>query len=252
MGEELTVTGYVRIMESWPDRVIGPPEVGFLSLAMPGPVFAIKDRRLSGEFTPQSVRIARGATYPFSVTAVAREQGRWHVHPSFAVEGTGTLVGAGQWITVGPGVFTNTVALADGSSVDLTTVGMRPGGAVARARSAGGIAWMAYWMRRPLLARAAVVARGEGRRLIGPGDRRVAVGVRGAGVRADRRRGAGDQRHAPRAADPAAGLARRARADGGGAGHGGRVGHDGALALGVGPAGDRGVGGQLRVGRRCG
>jgi methane/ammonia monooxygenase subunit B len=175
VGEELTVTGYVRVMESWPDRVIGPPEVGFLSLAMPGPVFAIKDRRLSGEFTPQSVRIARGATYPFSVTAVAREQGRWHVHPSFAVEGTGTLVGVGQWITVRPGRFTNTAALADGSSVDLTTIGM---GRVAVWHVLGavvGIAWLAYWLRRPLLARAAVVTRGEGRRLIGRGDRRAAV-----------------------------------------------------------------------------
>lgn len=176
VGEELTITGYVRIMDSWPDRVIGPPEVGFLSLAMPGPVFAIKDRRLSGEFTPQSVAVRRGATYPFTVTAVAREQGRWHVHPSFAVHGTGTLVGAGEWITVRPGEFHDTVALADGSTVDLTTVGS---GRVAVWHLLGalvGLAWLGYWIRRPMLARAAVVARGQGRRLIGRADQRVAAG----------------------------------------------------------------------------
>jgi methane/ammonia monooxygenase subunit B len=189
VGEPLTIKGYLRIMGSWPDRVVGQPETGFLSLAMPGPVFAIKDRRLNGVFTPQSVHIGRGATYRFEVTAVAREQGRWHVHPSFAVEGTGTLVGAGEWITVRAGTFTNTVALADGSTVDLTNHGM--------ARVVGwhligalvGIAWIVYWLRRPLLARSALVARGEGGRLIRPGDRRaglifgaVALAVIGGGV----------------------------------------------------------------------
>jgi methane/ammonia monooxygenase subunit B len=189
VGEPLTVTGYLRIMGSWPDRVVGPPETGFLSLAMPGPVFAIKDRRLNGTFVPQSVHIERSSTYRFEVTAIAREEGRWHVHPSFAVEGTGTLVGAGEWITVRAGTFTNTVPLADGSSVDLTNHGM--------ARVVGwhviaalvGIGWIVYWLRRPLLARSALVARGEGRRLIRRGDQRaglifamVVLAVIGGGV----------------------------------------------------------------------
>jgi methane/ammonia monooxygenase subunit B len=189
VGQPLTVTGSVRIMRSWPDRVVGPPETGFLSLAMPGPVFAIKDRRLNGVFVPQSVHIERGATYRFEVTAVAREEGRWHVHPSLAVEGTGTLVGAGEWITVRPGTFTNTVALADGSTVDLTNHGMIRVVLWHVIGALVGLAWIAYWLRRPLLARSALVARGEGRRLIRPGDRRtglifgvVALAVLGGGV----------------------------------------------------------------------
>ena len=81
VGEPLTVTGYLRIMRSWPDRVVGRPETGFLSLAMPGPVFAIKDRRLNGTFTPQSVHIGPGATYRFSVFHVLETDDPYGMFP---------------------------------------------------------------------------------------------------------------------------------------------------------------------------
>jgi len=166
VGDELVVTGKVRVMESWPSHTIAAPETGFLSLVMPGPVFAIKDRQLSGMFTPQSVEIEKGSTYSLSVTAIAREPGRWHVHPSFAVEGTGTLAGRGEWITVGPGRFTNTVRLASGEKIDLTTYGF---GRVALWHLIAfgiGLAWLGYWIAQPVLARAAVVEADQGSLLI--------------------------------------------------------------------------------------
>lgn len=175
VGESVTVTGFVRVMESWPDHVVPEPEVGFLSLAMPGPVFAIKDRRLGGEFMPQSVHIGRGLTYAFSVTAVAREEGRFHVHPSFSVQGTGTLVGRGEWITVGPGVFVNTVELADGSTVELTSYGFDRVVLWHGLCALVGFLWVLYWMRQPLLARSAAVRAGEGRGLIGRRDQATGI-----------------------------------------------------------------------------
>jgi methane/ammonia monooxygenase subunit B len=149
VGDELVVTGRLRVMDAWPEHTIAEPEIGFLSLVTPGPVFAIKDRELSGTFTPQSVEISKGSRYSFSVTAVAREAGRWHVHPSVAVHGTGTLAGRGEWITVGPGHFTNTVKLASGRQVNLTTYGFDRVVSWHLIAFATGLSWLIYWLRRP-------------------------------------------------------------------------------------------------------
>ncbi len=93
VGERFTVSGTVRIMRSWPQHTVGPPETGFLSVIAPGPVVAVERREMNGVVTPQAVYIEKGATYDFRLDLVARRAGSWHVHPSFAVEGVGTLVG---------------------------------------------------------------------------------------------------------------------------------------------------------------
>ncbi|MGH3713859.1 MAG: methane monooxygenase/ammonia monooxygenase subunit B [Micromonosporaceae bacterium] len=176
VGDEVTITGKVRVMNAWPDHTIPAPEIGFLSIIAPGPVFAVRDRQLSGAFTPQSVKIHKGQTFPFTVTVVAREEGHWHVHPSFAVEGTGTLVGRGEWIDVGPGEFDNTAVLPGGDEIDLTTYGT--------GRVVGwhvialviGIAWLVFWLRRPVLARLGVVSAGGGGTLTEGRDVKVGLG----------------------------------------------------------------------------
>lgn len=161
IGDELTITGRMRVMNSWPEHTIRPPEMGFLSIIAPGPVFGITDRRMNEQFVPQSVEIEKGQTFPFSITAIAREEGRWHVHPSFAVEGTGTLVGRGEWIEVGPGSYDNTAVLASGDEVDLKTYGNATVWVWHSIAIVIALAWLVFWLRRPVIARLGYVAAGD-------------------------------------------------------------------------------------------
>lgn len=176
VGDEVTITGTMRVMNAWPDHTIPAPEIGFLSIIAPGPVFLVKDRRMNGTFTPQSVKVGKGQTYPFSLTVVAREEGHWHVHPSFAVEGTGTLVGRGQWIDVGPGELTNTAVLPGGDEIDLTTYGTGTVVVWHLIAFVIGVAWLVFWLRRPVLVRLGVVSAGGGGTLTDGRDVKVGLG----------------------------------------------------------------------------
>lgn len=176
VGETVTITGMMRVMRAWPDHTLPPPELGYLTVSTPGPVFYVQEREMSGQFTPQSVRIEKGATYPFKLVLKARQPGTWHVHPGFGVEGAGTLVGAGKYITVNEGgAFVNELTLANGTTVDLETFGL---GRVLTWHLIGvavGVAWLLFWVRRPILDRAMAVREGRAATLITPQDRRVAV-----------------------------------------------------------------------------
>lgn len=187
VGEELVITGKVRIMESWPQHTVAPPETAYLTVATPGPVFLAEERRISGQLVPQSVRIEKGETYPFEIRLQARKPGNWHVHPALAAEGTGMLLGQGEYIKVTPGgPVSNDLTLLSGEKVDLNTFGL---GSVVTWHLVGvafGVAWLLYWIRRPLLTRFVEVTEGRGRALISRRDQilgvGLAVGVLAAGV----------------------------------------------------------------------
>jgi len=175
IGDDVVITGKVRVMAAWPDHTIGPPELGYLNLLAPGPVFYIQERWMSGEFTPQSVRVSKGSTYPFKIVAKARIPGRWHIHPSMAMEGSGTLVGEGRWLTINDqGTFTQPVQLTTGETID---IGNNYGlgrvwfwtllGVVVAA------GYLLYWLWNPLLQRAVDLR--EGRSIVTGRDRKVSI-----------------------------------------------------------------------------
>jgi methane/ammonia monooxygenase subunit B len=76
-----------------------------------------------------------------------RNPGQWHVHPGIAIQGTGTLIGPGEWVNVeqGGAPFKMDVMLLNGTTVDLEHFG---GGFVWWWSLAGfivGVIWMIYW-----------------------------------------------------------------------------------------------------------
>lgn len=178
VGEELVITGKVRVMNSWPQHTVAPPETAYLTVALPGPVFLAEERRISGQLVPQSVRIQKGETYPFEIRLQARKAGEWHVHPALAAEGTGMLLGSGEYIKVTPGgPVSNDLTLLSGETVDLNTFGR---GSVVTWHLVGvvfGAVWLLYWLRRPLLARFVEVTEGRGRALISRRDQVLGVGL---------------------------------------------------------------------------
>lgn len=177
VGEEMTLTGKVKVLEAWPEDNLGVPDVGQIGVTVAGPQLVLIDRKVNGQFAPGSIRIERGGVYEFEMTLVGRRPGEWHVHPMLAVAGSGSLVGPGQYVTVeGTGVaFTNPVTLANGETVDLETVGLSRVITWAVIVFLIGAAWLVYWLGpKPLLSRAAWVGTPAEANLITATDGRVA------------------------------------------------------------------------------
>ena len=146
VGGEVTVTGTVKVLETWP-HTLADPELAAIVPVVPGPVFAMKDRTINDQAAIGSFFAQKGGIYQFKMTLLGKEPGKWHVHPGIAVSGTGTLVGPGEWVTVKPGAkpFEFPVTLLDGKTIELNTY---QGPFVWWWSFAGfllGMAWMVYW-----------------------------------------------------------------------------------------------------------
>ena len=144
-GEDVTITGKATLLDTWP-KTLGEPSTGFVNVTAPGPVLLMKDRLVNGMSAPDAIFVKKGNTYEFKLTLTGREPGRWHVHPTFAVEGAGTLIGPGQWVTVqDTGGFTNNLTLLNGQSVNLETYGVGQMSIFQWLGFGLGMAWMLYW-----------------------------------------------------------------------------------------------------------
>ncbi len=182
VGKSINVTGSLAISDQWP-VVLGEPKLGYLSLNMPGPVLAIRVKRMNGEFAAGSVAMRPGDLFSFEIQAVGRRPGRWHIHPRVDIQGQGPLLGPGRWVRVveSGGPYRNTVRLGSGKQVDLERYGL---GAVFGWHllwlSLGG-AFSVVWLRKRLLNRYMALQQGESpRSLVTTRDRRItaaAVGV---------------------------------------------------------------------------
>jgi methane/ammonia monooxygenase subunit B len=146
VGDPVTITGTVKILETWP-YTLDPPQTAYITPVVPGPVFALVDRVVNGTTTPGSILVDKGRTYHFKMVMRGRDPGNWHVHPGIAIQGTGTLIGPGEWVTVEPAAepFKMDVTLLTGQTVNLEHYG---GSFVWWWSFAGfiiGMIWMVYW-----------------------------------------------------------------------------------------------------------
>jgi methane/ammonia monooxygenase subunit B len=146
VGEPVTITGTVKVLETWP-YTLDPPQTAYVTPVVPGPCFALTERTVNGESAPGSIFVDKGGIYTFKMVMIGRNPGHWHVHPGIAIQGTGTLLGPGEWVTIEPGAapFKLDVTLLDGKTVDLEHFG---GSFVWWWSFAGflvGVIWMLYW-----------------------------------------------------------------------------------------------------------
>jgi methane/ammonia monooxygenase subunit B len=144
-GDPVTITGQATILDTFPKN-LGEPGMGYVNITAPGPVVLMKDRVINGAEAPDAIFIKKGNSYDFKMTMVGRLPGRWHVHPTMAVEGAGTLIGPGQWITVqDTGGFANSLNLLNGQAVNLETFGVEQMTIFQWLGFAIGLYWMLYW-----------------------------------------------------------------------------------------------------------
>lgn len=171
-GEEMRLSGKVKILETWPDQVVAPPELGEVTVYAAGPTFLMKSRDVNGIPMPGSFRIEKGGLYEYHMTLVARRPGTWHVHPVMASKGAGGLLGPGAVIRVAesPRGFSNPITLASGERVDLENYGLGTVVGWSSLQLAFGLAWFLWWARKPQLQRLGRAAKGQEDGLITPGD----------------------------------------------------------------------------------
>jgi methane/ammonia monooxygenase subunit B len=144
-GEDVVITGKASLLTTWP-KTLGEPETGYINVTAPGPVLLMKDRQINGMSAPDAIFVKKGNDYEFKLTLTGRDVGRWHVHPTFAVAGSGTLIGPGQWITVtDAGGFQNNHTLLTGQTVNLENYGLGQLTIFHWLGFALGMVWMLYW-----------------------------------------------------------------------------------------------------------
>lgn len=154
VNEEFTITGKARFQRDWADAV-AQPETVYLSAVSPGPVVSKVSTFLNGIPAMQSFsKIELGRDYEFRMTYKARTPGRHHIHPTIAIKGSGALVGPGEWIEVtgSRSDFVYPQTTMTGEKIDnLETVGVAHAVKWHLVWLALGVAWLVYWLARPML-----------------------------------------------------------------------------------------------------
>ncbi len=174
VNENMEITGKVHVFSGWP-QAVAKPEVAFLNIGEPGPVFVRQSSFIGDVPAPRSFSMEVGKDYEYKITMRARRQGRYHVHVQINVESGGPIVGPGQWVEIKGDManFTNPVTLLDGSTLDLEKFGIGWTMSYHFLWMFAALVWVVYWfMQKGLIARGWQVAAGKGKEMITANDKR--------------------------------------------------------------------------------
>jgi len=177
VNDTMTISGKFHVFAGWPETV-DKPEISFLNIGIPGPVFIRAGSWIGGQLVPRSVTLELGETYEFKVLLKARRPGDWHVHTMMNVKGGGPIIGPGKWVTISGSMsnFKNPITTLTGETIDLETYNLSNTYFWHTFWYALGIAWMAYWARKPMFVpRIIAVDSGKADSLITGTDRKVAL-----------------------------------------------------------------------------
>ena len=175
VNDTVEISGKFHVFEGWPETV-DAPDSAFLNIGIPGPVFIRKESYIGGQLVPRSVRLEIGKTYDFRVVLKARRPGDWHVHTMMNVQGGGPIIGPGKWITIEGSMkeFKNPLTTLTGQTIDLENYNLENTYFWHAVWYAIGLAWMLYWVRRPVfLPRFLLVNAGRADELVSGTDKKV-------------------------------------------------------------------------------
>jgi methane/ammonia monooxygenase subunit B len=178
VNETMTISGKFHVFAGWPETV-DKPEVSFLNIGIPGPVFIRAGSWIGGQLVPRSVQLDLGETYEFKVLLKARRPGDWHVHTMMNVQGGGPIIGPGKWVTVtgSMGSFVNNITTLTGETINLETYNLSNIYFWHGLWYALGLAWLAFWVKRPMFVpRHIAISGGKADTLISATDKKVGLG----------------------------------------------------------------------------
>jgi len=179
INDTMTISGKFHVFSGWPETV-DKPEVSFLNIGIPGPVFIRAGSWIGGQLVPRSVSLELGNTYEFKVLLKARRPGDWHVHTMMNVQGGGPIIGPGKWVTItgSMGEFVNPVTTLTGETIDLENYALDNLYFWHAFWYALGLAWLIFWIKRPIfIPRHIAVSSGKADTLITANDKKVGVGL---------------------------------------------------------------------------
>jgi methane/ammonia monooxygenase subunit B len=179
VNDEVVITGKFHVAEDWP-RAVPKPDLTYLNVTSPGPVFIRTERYVNGQATAGSAALKLGGDYDFKIALKARLPGRYHLHPFFNLHDAGPVMGPGHWIEVTgvPAAFTNPVKTLNGDVIDMETYGLANGIGWHAFWFALAAAWLLWWVRRPLfISRYKMLQSGQGDALVTPLDRAIAAAI---------------------------------------------------------------------------
>ena len=177
INETMTISGKLHVFAGWPETV-DKPEVAFLNIGIPGPVFIRAGSWIGDQLVPRSVSLELGETYSFKVLLKARRPGDWHVHTMMNVEGGGPIIGPGKWVTItgSMGEFVNPLTTLTGETIDLEDYALENIYFWHAFWYAIGLAWLLFWVKRPMfIPRHIAVSSGKADTLISATDKKVGV-----------------------------------------------------------------------------
>ena len=177
VNDTMTISGKFFVFTGWPETV-DKPEISFLNIGIPGPVFIRAGSWIGGQLVPRSVSLELGETYEFKVLLKARRPGDWHVHTMLNVKGGGPIIGPGKWVTITGSMssFVNPITTLTGETVDLETYNLGNTYFWHAMWYAIGLIWVAYWARKPMFVpRLIAVEAGKADSLISATDRKVTL-----------------------------------------------------------------------------
>lgn len=177
INDTMSISGKFHVFAGWPETV-DKPEVSFLNIGIPGPVFIRAGSWIGGQLVPRSVSLELGETYDFKVLLRARRPGEWHVHSMMNVEGGGPIIGPGKWVTItgSMGEFTNPLTTLTGKTIDLEKYALDEIYFWHAVWYAVGVAWLVFWAKRPMfIPRHIAISSGKASSLISAGDKKVGM-----------------------------------------------------------------------------
>jgi len=180
INDTMTISGKFHVFQGWPETV-DKPDISFLNIGIPGPVFIRAGSWIGGQLVPRSVQLELGETYEFKVLLKARRPGDWHVHTMMNVKGGGPIIGPGKWVTVtgSMGSFVNNITTLTGETINLETYNLSNIYFWHALWYAIGLAWLAFWVKRPLFVpRHIAVSSGKADTLISATDKKSGFGFR--------------------------------------------------------------------------
>lgn len=181
VNETVTVQGKFRLLSDWPDAV-SKPHLVFLSNGSPGAVMTRVESYINDMPAQQSTKnLEIGRDYDFKLVMKGREPGRWHLHPVMNIHGAGAIVGPGEWVEVSGSAadFKEPVTTLHGTKIDdLQTFGVTRVQMWQIGYGLIAVAWLLWWLRRPLLiSRWVVLQKGREDLLVTRSDDKVAAGM---------------------------------------------------------------------------
>ncbi|WP_428355532.1 bacterial ammonia monooxygenase, subunit AmoB [Methyloprofundus sp.] len=177
VNETVVIEGKFHVFAGWPETV-DKPEVAFLNIGIPGPVFIRAGSWIGGQLVPRSVSLELGETYDFKVLLKARRPGDWHVHTMMNVEGGGPIIGPGKWVTITGSMsdFTNPLTTLTGETLDLEDYALDNVYFWHALWMGIGFAWLLFWIKRPMfIPRHIAITSGKADTLISATDKKVGI-----------------------------------------------------------------------------